>query len=110
MARYIDVDSLIPLDNDDALARVFEHYKKTVAKEIFDEIENNYADFLFDGCRNIVVLTEKDFAELKKKYTEPVHCKDCQHLMFSDHYGECSKGYRGIVSPEDSCEHGEKKI
>ena len=47
-------------------------YRKTsdVAREIFEDIENNYADFLFDGHRNIVVLTEKDFAELKKKYTE----------------------------------------
>ena len=40
------------------------------ARAIFEDIENNYADFLFDGCRNIVVLTEKDFSELKKKYTE----------------------------------------
>ena len=40
-----------------------------VEREIFEEIENNYADSLFDGCRNIVVLTEKDFCELKKKYT-----------------------------------------
>ena len=47
-------------------------YRKSadVAREIFEEIENNYADFLFDGHRNILVLTEKDFAELKKKYTE----------------------------------------
>ena len=40
-----------------------------VAREIFEEIEKN-ADFLFDGFRNIVVLTEKDFEKLKKKYTE----------------------------------------
>lgn len=44
--------------------------KSKLVSEIFEEIENNYADFLFDGYRNIVVLTEKDFAELKKKYTE----------------------------------------
>ena len=43
-------------------------YKKA-AEEIFAEIEDD-ADFLFDGFRNIVVLTERDFAELKKKYTE----------------------------------------
>lgn len=45
-------------------------YRKAsdVAREIFEEIENNYADFLYDGYRNIVVLTEKDFEELKKKY------------------------------------------
>ncbi len=44
-----------------------------VAREIFEEIENDYADFLFDGYRNIVVLTEKDFAELKKKHTEDLN-------------------------------------
>lgn len=43
-------------------------YRK--ASEIFEEIEENYADFLFDGYRNIIVITEKDYNELKKKYTE----------------------------------------
>ena len=38
-----------------------------------------------------------------------VLCKDCEHLMFSDCYGECSTGYRGIVSPTDTCEHGIKR-
>ena len=46
--------------------------KAEVAREIFEEIENEYADFLFDGHRNIIVLTEKDFCELKKKYMEEV--------------------------------------
>ena len=36
--------------------------KAEVAMDIFEEI--------FDELRNIIVLTEKDFAELKKKYTE----------------------------------------
>ena len=44
--------------------------KTEVVREIFEEIENDYADFLFDGLRNVVVITEKDFCELKKKYTE----------------------------------------
>ena len=43
--------------------------KAEIAMEIFEEIEEN-ADFLFDGFRNIVVLTEKDFEKLKKKYPE----------------------------------------
>lgn len=40
-----------------------------------------------------------------EKYTqtsstnETVHCKDCQHLMFSDCYGECTKCHLGIVRP-----------
>ena len=53
-----------------AIAEHESHVKTEIAREIFEEIENNYADFLFDGHRNIVVLTEKDFAKLKKKYTE----------------------------------------
>ena len=54
-------------------------------------------------------LLEDDIDELKNKYIEPVHCKDCQYLMFSDCYGECGKGYKGIVNPNDTCEHGVKK-
>ena len=33
-----------------------------------------------------------------------VECCQCQHLMFSDCYGECSKGnISGIVQPHFSC-------
>ena len=39
-----------------------------------------------------------------------VECWECQHLMFSDCYGECSKGYKGIVNPHDSCGKGEKRV
>lgn len=35
-----------------------------------------------------------------------VKCKDCEYLMFSDMYGECSKCYKGIVNPNDSCGKG----
>lgn len=38
-----------------------------------------------------------------------VRCKDCKHLMFSDFYGECRKGYLGIVKPDDYCSYGERK-
>lgn len=38
-----------------------------------------------------------------------VKCKDCEYLMFSDCYGECSKGYMGIVSPYDFCSNGMKR-
>lgn len=41
--------------------------------------------------------------------TNDVKCVNCAHLMFSDCYGECSKGYKGIVSPNDSCGRGEPK-
>lgn len=38
-----------------------------------------------------------------------VTCKDCKYLTFSDCYGECGAGYRGIVQPDDSCEYGKSK-
>ena len=40
---------------------------------------------------------------------EVVRCKDCKHLMFSDCYGECKRGYMGIVKPRDFCSYGERK-
>ncbi len=91
MARYIDADKAIKHLRENCVAKYPLSFcngnfasadeisklpaadvapKSEVAREIFEEIENNYADFLFDGCRNIIVLTEKDYAELKKKYTE----------------------------------------
>lgn len=38
-----------------------------------------------------------------------VRCKDCEHLEFSDFYGECGKGILGIVQPWDYCSRGERK-
>lgn len=38
-----------------------------------------------------------------------VRCIDCKYLMFSDCYGECSRGYMGIVRPDDYCSYGERK-
>ena len=38
-----------------------------------------------------------------------VRCKDCDHLMISGCYGECSIGHLGIVRPDDFCSYGERK-
>lgn len=40
---------------------------------------------------------------------EVCRCSDCKHLMFSDCYGECGKGYMGVVRPDDFCSRGERK-
>lgn len=40
---------------------------------------------------------------------ETIYCKDCENLIFSDCYGECVKGYKGIVNPNDTCEHATRK-
>ena len=39
-----------------------------------------------------------------------VFCKDCKHLEISDCYGECGKGYLGIVRPDCYCCYGERRI
>lgn len=40
---------------------------------------------------------------------ERVRCADCRHLMFSDCYGECGEGHRGVVRPDDFCSYGERR-
>lgn len=40
---------------------------------------------------------------------EVIRCKNCKFLMFSDCYGECSKAYMGVVSPDDFCSRGERR-
>lgn len=39
-----------------------------------------------------------------------VRCKDCEYLKLSYCYGECSKGYMGIVSPNDYCSRGKIRV
>ena len=38
-----------------------------------------------------------------------VRCKDCKHLEITGCYGECGRGYLGIVRPECYCCYGEKR-
>lgn len=38
-----------------------------------------------------------------------VRCKDCKHLEITGCYGECDRGYLGIVRPECYCCYGEKR-
>ena len=45
----------------------------------------------------------------KNDVAEVVHCLDCEHLMFSDMYGECRKAHLGIVSPRDFCSRGQRE-
>lgn len=45
---------------------------------------------------------------MNNNYNNNVECWQCKHLMFSDFYGECSKGnITGIVQPHFSCGKGE---
>lgn len=55
------------------------------------------------------LFTEELYECKTADVAEVVRCIDCKHLMFSDCYGECSRGYMGIVSPDDFCSRGERK-
>ena len=71
-----------------------------------------------NGCMRKLVSDAYDLlynmlkTEVDSFETEPnnVKCKECEYLMFSDCYGECSKGYKGIVNPNDSCGKGKKEM
>ena len=39
-----------------------------------------------------------------------VRCRDCKYLEISGCYGECGKGYLGIVRPDCYCCYGERRI
>ena len=67
----------------------------------FYEQEFDEQEFIDDGICSLF----KDKAD----YVPAVRCKDCKYLMFSDFYGECYKGYMGIVSPDNYCSYGERK-
>lgn len=76
------------------------------------EIQNDWSDEDFDHYHTIVFALKiaSDLCAVNfEATTNNVKCKDCEYLMFSDIYGECSKAYKGIVSPNDSCGKGKLK-
>lgn len=88
MAEYIDREALLrfPIRID--------NYDK----------ENGNENFVF-GIEAVLEYAEHiPTADV----VEVVRCKECKYLMFSDFYGECSKGYMGIVYPNGFCSHGER--
>lgn len=40
---------------------------------------------------------------------ELVHCEECRFLEIAGCYGECGRGYLGIVRPEDYCSRAERR-
>lgn len=53
---------------------------------------------------------EKGYADGKRDaMDEVVRCKECRHLDITGCYGECNRGYMGIVKPLDFCSYGERR-
>lgn len=47
------------------------------------------------------------FKVMNVDFNNKIECRQCRHLMFSDCYGECSKGnISGAVQPHFSCGKG----
>lgn len=85
------------IDREKALSICQKYYLHCL--EMHDFSGDSIADDIQTDIQN---LPTADVVEI-------VHCKNCKHLMFSDCYGECKKGYMGIVSPDDYCSRGERK-
>lgn len=82
-----------------------QYYDENAEPQGFDVSTQNLSVYCHK-CNKRVCSTAQFFNQPK----EDVKCKDCEYLMFSDMYGECSKGYKGIVQPNDSCGKGHKKF
>jgi hypothetical protein len=79
------------------------------ADVIYNAVENRYR--VSSGIEH---RCERDLLDLicsapTVDAVEVVRCKDCKHLEITGCYGECNKGYMGIVKPWDFCSYGERK-
>lgn len=82
-----------------------------IERETALKIIDNYSKTV-DADGKVIVKAVRDIVDTicpTADVVEVVHCKNCRHLMFSDCYGECERGYMGIVSPDDYCSRGERK-
>ena len=65
----------------------------------------------FSSFHKGYVQAIEDLADIHAAKVAPVvRCKDCKYLEISGCYGECGKGYLGIVRPDCYCCYGERRI
>ena len=83
MPRYIDADLILP-----------EMESKFDMQELYLPV--HFQEFIVDE------MPAADVAHV-------VRCKDCKYLEISGCYGECGKGYLGIVRPDCYCCYGERR-
>ena len=80
------------------------------------KVENKLisAETLLHALRDDADINGTNFAKVKRHIentpaVEVVRCKDCRHLEITGCYGECKRGYMGIVKPWDFCSYGERR-
>ena len=65
----------------------------------------------FSSFHKGYVQAIEDLADIPAADVAPVvRCKDCKYLEISGCYGECGKGYLGIVRPDCYCCYRERRI
>ena len=65
----------------------------------------SYPQFMID------IMTDKCEYYTNAADVQPVvRCKNCKYLEISGCYGECGKGYLGIVRPDCYCCYGERRF
>lgn len=91
------------IDYDEIRKLFDEEYKRTMKLIRSGETHlDNLAEGYVGADKVIYKLPDVDAVEV-------IRCKNCEYLKFSDCYGECSRGYMGIVSPDDFCSRAVKK-
>lgn len=117
MPRLIDADKLIK-HLEDEIAECEENYDSSHLPDIIrgsSTVTKAIAKGTKLGLKSAIAFATT-LAEIQainevgqSSKDNSVRCIECKHLMFSDCYGECSQGYKGIVRPNDSCGRGEPK-
>lgn len=90
MARLIDADLMAAEETGafiSAQAQITDKATRLVNEVVHKKIQMLLADA---PTAEIVLPTRSQFKRMAVQlgYEPVVHCKDCQHLMFSDCYGE----------------------
>lgn len=67
-----------------------------------DDYIDGFSDGISDAMKEVMTMPSADVVEV-------VRCKDCKHLEITGCYGECGRGYLGIVRPECYCCYGERR-
>lgn len=93
MAKYINADEFVTqLDT----------MKNPDSEFATDDYIDGFSDGVSDAIKEVMTMPSADVVEV-------VRCKDCKHLEITGCYGECDRGYLGIVRPECYCCYGERK-
>ena len=59
---------------------------------------------------NIILIKTSDKNNISPlANTDIVYCVDCCHLEITGCYGQCGRGYLGIVRSDDFCSRGERR-